>query len=245
MNVFSDAFAWLNDRAHWRGDQGLVHLTVLHLRVTGLALLIALVVGLVLGIGLGHLRRGGVAVTVIANVSRAVPTIGLLYLLATAPTFGVNPRTAVTALALFAIPPILTNAYTGMTSVDPEAVEAARGLGMGERQVLTRVELPLAVPLIAAGIRNAVLQTFATATLASYVGNATLGTLIQVGQATQQQDEVLAGALVIAVLAVLLDLALGQVQAAVTPGPRTSRLAFLRRRPRIGRVADRQAAELG
>jgi osmoprotectant transport system permease protein len=116
---------------------------------------------------------------------------------------------------------------------------------MGERQVLTRVELPLAVPLIAAGIRNAVLQTFATATLASYVGNATLGTLIQVGQATQQQDEVLAGALVIAVLAVLLDLALGQVQAAVTPGPKASRLAFLRRRPRIGRVADRQAAELG
>jgi osmoprotectant transport system permease protein len=168
---------------------------------------------------------------VIANISRAVPTIGLLYLLATAPQFGVNPRTAVTALALFAIPPILTNSYTGMTTVDAEAVEAARGLGMKERQVLTRVELPLALPLIAAGIRNSVLQTFATATLASYVGTATLGTLIQVGQATQKQQEVLGGALVIAALAVLLDLLLGAVQAAVTPGPRRSRWATIRRRP--------------
>lgn len=231
MSLFGDALSWLDDRAHWRGDQGLLHLALLHLRVTGLALIVALVVGLGLGVGLGHLRRGGVAVTVIANVSRAVPTIGLLYLLATAPQFGVHPRTAITALALFAIPPILTNAYTGMTTVDPEAVEAARGLGMGERQVLTRVELPLALPLIAAGIRNSVLQTFATATLAAFVGNPTLGTLIQVGQALQQQDQVLGAAIAIAVLAVVLDLLLGRLQAAVTPGPVRSRLAFLRRTP--------------
>lgn len=237
MGLFGDGIAWLNDRANWRGDQGLAHLTVLHFEITGLALLLGLVIGLGLGIGLGHFRRGGVLVTVIANLSRAVPTFGLLVVLATAPAFGVNTRTAVTALALFAIPPILTNAWTGITSVDPEAVEAARGLGMGEWQVLTRVELPLAVPLIAAGIRNSVLQTFATATLASYVGNPTLGTLIQVGQATQRQEQVLGGAIVIAVLAVLLDLVLGRVQAAVTPGPRRSRLAALRRAPQLGRVA--------
>jgi osmoprotectant transport system permease protein len=233
MGLFGEAVAWLNDRANWRGDQGVIHLTVLHLQVTALALIIGLVVGLGLGVGLGHLRRGGAVVTVVANLSRAIPTFGLLVVLATAPAFGVNTRTAVAALGLFAIPPILTNAYAGLTSVDPEAIEASRGLGMTERQVLTRVELPLALPLIAAGIRNSVLQTFATATLASYVGTPTLGTLIQVGQATQAQEEVLAGAIVIAALAVLLDLALGRVQAAVTPGPVRSRWTGLfSRRPR-------------
>jgi osmoprotectant transport system permease protein len=217
---------------------------VLHLQITALSLLVGLVVGLGLGIGLGHLRRGGALVTVIANLSRAVPTFGLLVVLATAPAFGVSTTTAVTALGLFAIPPILTNAYAGMTSVDPEAVEAARGLGMQEWQVLTRVELPLALPLIAAGIRNSVLQTFATATLASYVGSPTLGTLIQVGQATQAQEQVLGGAIVIAVLAVLLDLVLGRVQAAVTPGPVRSRWGLPRFRSsgRPRRVAAGRAA---
>lgn len=244
MALFGDAVAWLNDRSNWRGDQGLIHLTVLHLRVTALALVIGLVVGLGLGIGPGHLRRGGGVVTVIANLSRAIPTFGLLVVLATAPAFGVSTRTAVTALGLFAIPPILTNAHAGMTTVDPEAVEAARGLGMAERQVLTRVELPLALPLIAAGIRNSVLQTFATATLASYVGNPTLGTLIQVGQSTQAQEKVLGGAIAIAVLAVLLDLALGRAQAAVTPGPVRSRWSGLSRLGRAGvrRVTPRRAA---
>lgn len=236
MSLFSDAITWLGDRAHYRGDQGILHLSVLHFQVTGYALALGLLIGLLLGVGLGHLRRGGILVTVIANLSRAVPTFGLLVVLATAPALGVNTRTAVIALALFAIPPILTNAYTGMTTVDPEAIEAARGLGMGEWQVLTRVELPLALPLIAAGIRNSVLQTFATATLASYVGNPTLGTLIQVGQATQQQQQVLGGAIIIALLAVILDLVLGRLQAAVTPGPVRSRFAGLKRLTAARRV---------
>jgi osmoprotectant transport system permease protein len=105
---------------------------------------------------------------------------------------------------------------------------------MGTRQVLFGVELPLAIPLLAAGIRSAVLQTFATATLASFVGNPTLGTLIQIGQATQRQDEVLAGAIVLAALAVLLDFLLSGVQYAVTPGPKMSREARFRRRLRGG-----------
>ena len=130
MGLFGDAFAWLDDRANWRGDQGIIHLTVLHLQVTFLALIIGLVVGLGLGVSLGHLRRGGSVVTVVANLSRAIPTFGLLVVLTTAPAFGVSTRTAVFALGLFAIPPILTNTYTGLTSVDPEAIEASRGLGM-------------------------------------------------------------------------------------------------------------------
>jgi osmoprotectant transport system permease protein len=227
MGLFSDALSWLGDGANWRGDNGILYLTVRHLYITGLSLLVALAVALPVGIVLGHRRRGGGLVTVLANVSRAVPTIGLLIVLASIPTFGVSTKTAVIALALFAIPPILTNAFTGVSTVDADTVEAARGLGMSSRSVLARVELPLAVPLIAAGVRSAVLQTFATATLASFVGNPTLGTLIQVGQATQVQEEVLGGGIVLAVLAISMDLLLAGVQAWATPGgirePRSSR----------------------
>jgi osmoprotectant transport system permease protein len=234
MKTFRQALEYLDDRANWRGDQGIFHLTVLHLKVTALALLLGLLIAQPLGLWLGHLRRGGPAVTVIANLSRAIPTLGLLIVLASTSTFGVHLRTAVVALALFSIPPMLTNTYAGMISIDSSTVEAARGLGMGTRQVLFGVELPLAIPLLAAGIRSAVLQTFATATLASFVGNPTLGTLIQIGQATQRQEEVLAGAIVLAALAVLLDFALSGVQYAVTPGPKLSRDARFRRRLRGG-----------
>jgi osmoprotectant transport system permease protein len=234
VKTFQQALDYLDDRANWRGPQGIIHLTLLHLKITALALLVGLLIAQPLGLWLGHLRRGGSAVTVIANLSRAIPTFGLLVVLSTSSAFGVSTKTAVVALALFSIPPMLTNTYAGMITIDPSTVEAARGLGMGTRQVLWGVELPLAVPLLAAGIRSAVLQTFATATLASFVGNPTLGTLIQIGQATQRQDEVLAGALVLAALAVLMDFALSGVQYAVTPGPKLSREARFRRRLRGG-----------
>jgi osmoprotectant transport system permease protein len=234
VKTFREALNYLDDRANWRGQNGIIHLTFLHLRVTALALLVGLLIAQPLGLWLGHLRRGGAAVTAIANLSRAVPTLGLLIVLATSPVFGVSTKTAVIALALFAIPPMLTNTYAGMITIDSSTVEAARGLGMGTRQVLWGVELPLAIPLVAAGVRSAVLQTFATATLASYVGNPTLGTLIQVGQATQRQDQVLAGAIVLAAMAVLLDFGLGGIQYAVTPGPKLSRQARLLRRLRGG-----------
>jgi osmoprotectant transport system permease protein len=223
MNAFRGAIDYLDDRANWRGTNGITHLAWLHLRVTVLALLVGALVALPLGTWLGHLRRGGPVVTVLANVSRAIPTFGLLVVLASTRAFGLSTKTAVTALALFAIPPMLTNAYAGMVSVDADTIEAARGLGMSTRQVVLRVELPLAVPLLAAGIRSAVLQTFATATLASYVGNPTLGTLIQLGQATQRKEQVLAGAITLAVIAIVLDLVLGRIQAAVTPGHVTPR----------------------
>ena len=232
MKTFQDALKYLDDRANWRGDSGIWHLMLLHLKVTALALLVGLLIAQPLGLWLGHLRRGGPLVTVIANLSRAVPTLGLLIVLASTSTFGVSSKTAVVALALFAIPPMLTNTYAGMITIEPSTVEAARGLGMGTRQVVWGVEVPLAMPLVAAGVRSAVLQTFATAVLASYVGNPTLGTLIQVGQATQRQDEVLAGAIVLAVLAIVLDLTLGALQSAVTPGGIEARRTRLWRRMR-------------
>ena len=170
---------------------------------------------------LGHFRRGGPLVTLLANATRAVPTLGLLYLLAGFPSFGVSQKTAVISLALFAIPPILTNAWAGVSTVEAETVDAARGLGMSGRSILLHVEMPLAVPLIFAGIRSSTLQTFATATIASYVGADTLGNLIQSGQAAGQmgQGQVLGAAIIIGLLAVALDLVLAFIQRRLTPKP--------------------------
>ena len=232
MSLFQKAFEWLGDRANYRGEQGVFALAGSHLKITVIALGIALVISLPIGIALGHFHRGGPLVTLIANATRAVPTLGLLYVLAAVPSFGVSQKTAIVSLAAFAIPPILTNAWAAVSAADDEAVDAARGLGMSQWQVLFRVELPLAVPLIFAGLRSSTLQTFATATIASYVGSNTLGNLIQLGQGAGPpgQGEVLGAAIIIAVLAVLLDVALAVVQRRLTPVPLRSHIARITRR---------------
>jgi osmoprotectant transport system permease protein len=218
VDLFNNALTYLGDGSHWTGYDGILPLAVSHLKITLISVLLAAIVGLTLGIALGHARRGGAVVTSLANLSRAVPVLGLLALLATNGSLGVTATSAILALAVFAVAPILTNTWTGVSTVDRETVEAATGLGMSGRQVLLGVELPLALPLIAAGLRTAMLQVFATATIASFVGASTLGNLVADGQATSSYDQVLAGAICIAVIAVALDLVLGVVQALVTPG---------------------------
>ncbi len=226
MSLLGQAKTWLGDLASYRGSTGVIHLAWSHLIVAGEAILIASVISLPIGVALGHFRRGGASVTLLANATRAIPTLGLLYLLAGFPSFGVSQKTAVISLALFAIPPILTNAWAGVSTVEPEAVDAARGLGMSSRLILTRVEMPLAVPLIFAGIRSSTLQTFATATIASYVGADTLGNLIQTGQAAGQagQGQVLGAAIIIALMAVGLDLVLALTQRKLSPKPLRTQL---------------------
>lgn len=223
MDLVRGALSYLGDGANWHGYDGILPLTWSHVKITLLAVLLAAVIGLAVGILLGQARRGGGLVTALANLSRAVPVLGLLALLASNASLGVTATTAILALAVFAVAPILTNSYTGMITVDRETVEAASGLGMSTRQVLLGVKLPLALPLIAAGLRTALLQTFATATIASFVGGETLGNLINDGQSTQRYDQVLAGAICIAVIAIVLDLLLGGAQALVTPGSRGAR----------------------
>ncbi len=237
MDLFRNALAYLGDGSHWTGYDGILPLAVSHLKITIISVLLAAVVGLTLGIGLGHARRGGAVVTALANLTRAVPVLGLLALLATNGSLGVTATSAILALAVFAVAPILTNTWTGMSTVDRETVEAATGLGMSGRQVLLGVELPLALPLIAAGLRTALLQVFATATIASFVGASTLGNLVSDGQATSSYDQVLAGAICIAVIAVVLDLVLGVIQALVTPG------AANPARRVLGRSADEAPGE--
>lgn len=228
---------WLSDYTTWNGHSGLPYETLVQLWITFLAVLIAAAVALPIGVWLGHFGRGGRFVTILADATRSIPTFGLLVILAGVAAIGVGNRAAVLALAIFALAPILINAQVGVATVDRDAVEAARGMGMGTGQVLRRVEIPLALPLIAAGIRTAGVQTCATATLAAFVGGGGLGEKINQGQsyASNGRGLLLVGAIAVIVVTFVVELVLAGVQAALTPGTRTwsvlFRLPALVRRP--------------
>ena len=165
--------SWLFDPSNWSGSQGVPTRLVEHLGYTGLALVIAIVIGFPLGAVVGHTGRGGFVLVGAANVLRALPTVGVLTLVVLLAGIGLIPPIA--ALTLLAIPPIMAGTYAGIQAVEPVVVDAARGVGMREREVLFSVELPNAMPLIFGGIRSAALQVVATATIAAYVGLGGLG----------------------------------------------------------------------
>jgi osmoprotectant transport system permease protein len=170
------------------------------------------------GLLLGHVGRGGFLAVSIANAGRAVPTLGVLVLLVLALGLGSTP--VIYALALFAAPPMLTNAYLGMRGVDDDVKDAARGVGLSRWQSLRRVEVPLAVPLIAAGVRTAAVQVVATATIAAIVGSGGLGRFVVDGFQTQDQGELVAGSILVALLAVAVEVVLGLVERRLTPSHR-------------------------
>lgn len=194
-----------------------------HLQYTVLAVLLAAVVALPVGLVLGHLGRGGALAVAVSNVGRAVPTLGVLVVLAIGP-LGQTTSAVVLALALFAVPPMLTNAYVGVRGVDADVVQAARGLGLGPLQVLRGVELPLALPLVLAGVRTAVLQVLATATLAAAIGLGGLGRFLIDGLSAQDDTQVLAGAVLVAGLALAVELLLAGLQR-LAVGPREAAAA--------------------
>jgi osmoprotectant transport system permease protein len=180
----------------------------------------AVLVGVSVGAVLGHSGRGGFVVVNAGNAARAVPSLALLTLLVIQPSISLTAHGFLASfLALFAlaVPPILTNAYVGVRGVDPELRSAARGIGMTASQVLRRVEAPLALPLVMAGVRTAAVEVVATATLAAYVSYVDLGTYIFAGLATQNHVETFAGGMLVAILALLTDGALAIVQRALTP----------------------------
>lgn len=215
MDILTEAVAWLNDPLNWTGRNGVLALTWAHLSVTFLAVLLAAVVAMPVGVWLGHARRGSTLGVVVANTTRALPTLALLTLFASAGLFG-NTAT-VLACAVFAVPPLLTNTVTGLGGVDRDVIDAARGLGMSSRRRLVLVELPLAVPLVAAGVRTAVVQVLATVPLAALVGGRSLGSIIVSGFATQRYGQVLAGGLLVAGLCLAAEGVLALAQRAVTP----------------------------
>ncbi len=205
MDAVPQAWMWLTTAGNWDGGDGIRHRLAEHLYLTVVCLAISCLLALPVALVLGHLGRGGVLAINISNVGRAVPTFAVLVLLVLSPLGQDGQWPTIIALVLFAIPPLLTNAYVGMREVDRDVVESARGMGMTGSQLLLRVELPLAFPLIMTGVRTAAVQVVATATLAALPGGGGLGRLITAGFARQHTPEVVGGAVLVAVLALLVE----------------------------------------
>lgn len=228
MNVFSDVWAYLTDGGNWTGNGGILELLVQQLLLTGTALALALLIGLPLALWLGHIGRGGFLAINISNVGRAIPTFALLALLVTAEwpgvsTFGPFGRAGIAtliALTLFALPPIITNSYVAVREVGEDVKESARGMGMTSWQQFRRVELPLALPLVAGGVRLALVQVWATATIAALVAGPGLGRIITSGFANTNYGKGIAGAVVVAIVAMVLEVLAAWAQRAVDPIPR-------------------------
>ena len=226
MNYLNQAITWLNDPLNWSNPGGLTDRLQEHLEISFWAVLLGCAVGWPIGIWLGHRGRGGGAVITVANLTLALPTLALLTILPLTPIgFGQPP--VIVALAVFAVPPLLANAYTGLRSIDPETREAARGMGLSGRQLLWQVELPLAVPYLAAGLRTAAVQVVATAALATFVNGGGLGEVISAGFGLGINvggGQIVAGGIVVVLLALAVEGLLAIVQRLVTPAPlRSSR----------------------
>ena len=220
MSTLADIAQWFTTASHWSGSNGVPQRLGEHLALTAVSVAAAAAIALPAGVLLGHLRRFGFVAVSLANAARAIPTLGVLILFAVGP-LGIGTRSAVAALVVFAVPPMLTNAYTGVLTVDADVRQSAAGMGMTGGQVLRKVEVPLAVPLIAAGLRTASVQVVATATLAAIVGSGGLGRYIVDGYGRQDYAMVYAGVLLVAAVALLVELALGALERLL--GRRTGR----------------------
>ncbi|HEV7209835.1 MAG TPA: ABC transporter permease subunit [Mycobacteriales bacterium] len=217
MTFLRGLFHYLSTGANWTGSFGIPHRLLEHLHYIGLALVIAAALAIPLGLLIGHTGRGAFLAINLGNAARALPTLGLLTIVVLLIGIGLTP--VLVALVVLAVPPLLTSTYAGIQAVDPMVTDAARCMGMTEWRILRRVEVPLALPLIMAGLRSAVLQVVATATIAAYVALGGLGRLLIDGLANQDYNEVAAGAVLVAALAIILDLVLLGVQRMiVSPG---------------------------
>ncbi|MER5259613.1 MULTISPECIES: ABC transporter permease [unclassified Streptomyces] len=208
MNAISGAYDWLTTGANWQGEKGVWHRLAEHLYFSGVCLAVACLIALPIALYLGHIGKGGALAVNISNVGRAVPTLAVLVLLTLTPLGEHGDIPTLIALVLFAVPPLLTNAYIGMREVDRSVVEAARGMGMSGGQLFARVELPLAYPLVMTGVRSAGVQVVATATLAAMAGEGGLGRIITAGFNLQNTPQVVAGALLVALLALFVEVVL-------------------------------------
>ena len=224
MNFANQVLQWFLNSAHWQGDGGIPHRTFEHLVMSGISLLVAALIALPIGIAIGHFGKGGNLAINISNIGRAIPSFALLLL--AAQVFGIAAAyqvvgfgavPAFVALVALAIPPMVTNSYIGMREVDADVRGAARGMGMRERAVLLQVELPIALPLIMAGIRTSAVNVVATATLAAVVAWGGLGRFIVDGFGLQDYPMMFAGAIMVAVLSLIVEFSLAGAQRLTTP----------------------------
>lgn len=216
MNIFSGAFDFLFDPANWQGSTGIGARIVEHIWYSVLAVVVSAAIAVPVGLIIGHLRRGEVLIVGLVNALRSLPTLGILVFLVLLIGLGLVPP--IIALVLLGIPPLLAGTYAGIANVDADVVDAARAMGMTELQVLFRVEIPNALPLILGGLRNSTLQVIATATVAAYVNLGGLGRYIFDGLALYSYDRVLVGAILVALLALVVDGLLALAVYASVPG---------------------------
>jgi osmoprotectant transport system permease protein len=220
MSAIGDFVDYVTTGASWEGSNGIPSLLANHVRLSAVSVVLAAVIAVPSAVALGHVRRGGFVAVSIVNIGRAIPTYAIIALLFPLSLrygyeLGFGPTTV--ALVLLGIPPIFTNTYTGVRDVDLGVVESARAMGLRPRQLVLRVEVPNALPLILTGLRVSAVQIVATATLSALVGYQSLGTLIINGFQQQDDGKLLTGAVLVAVLAILTELAFGVVERRSAP----------------------------
>ncbi|HWM74678.1 MAG TPA: ABC transporter permease [Nocardioides sp.] len=231
MSLFELTWEYLTTGSNWTGNGGLLDRLGEQLLLTVTALIVAMLVGLPIALWLGHIGRGGFLAINISNIGRAIPTFALLAVLVTADwpgsgelgPYGRAGLATLIALGLFALPPLITNAYVAVREVPDDIKEAANGMGMSGSQRFWRVELPLALPLVMSGIRLALVQVWATATIAALVAGPGVGRIIVDGFARNLYSQGIAAAVVVALAALVLELGAAALQRAVNPVPREPR----------------------
>jgi osmoprotectant transport system permease protein len=225
-----DVIGFFTDPTHWEGTSGIPNRLLEHLVISGLSILVATLIALPIGLFIGHTNRGSGLAINLANIGRAVPSYAMMVIplpltLSLAPVLGYDPGFGLTFLPIFlamtflAIPPLLVGTYAGLRSVDRDLIEAGRGMGLRERQILARIELPIASSIIVGGFRTATLQVIATATIGAILGGGGLGRFIFDGlnQGLAGRTSIYAGAVMVAALAIGVDMILAWVQRQLTP----------------------------
>lgn len=221
MNLVNLVVAWFSDPEHWTGSKGVPNRLLEHLQYSATALIIAVVIAVPIGALVGHTGRGGFLVVGVANGLRSLPELGVLTLLVY--LVGVDLLPVIIALVLLGIPPLLAGTYAGVRNVDRSVVDAARGMGMTETQILLKVELPNALPLLIGGLRNSTLQVIATTAIAAFVSFGGLGRYLIDGLGVRDYAQMAAGAVLVAVLALFVEAVLAGVQRlVVSPGLRST-----------------------
>lgn len=240
MSVFSQFYEWFTDPVNWSGEFGIPARVSEHIQLSAISVVLASAVALPVGLYIGHSRKAEFLAVSVANLGRAIPSFAILALVfpfAIELGLGFTFWPTLVALFFLAIPPILTNAYVGVKGVDPDTLESARGMGLSEGQILRQIEMPLAAPLIVAGIRTSAVQVVATATLGAVIAWGGLGRFIIDGFKQQNDGMLLGGAVLVALLAILTEIGLGFVERAVTPGSKRRTILGVKEAP-YGHTAD-------
>jgi osmoprotectant transport system permease protein len=220
MKALGDLAHWLTDPANWQGSHGIPVRVFEHVELSAISVIVALLIAMPIALYLGHTGRWGFIAINVANIGRALPSLALLafgLVIAISLGLGLGFWPTVFMLVPLAIPPIVTNVYVAIREVDRDIVEAARGMGLSEGQILKSIEVPLGLPLMLSGIRTAAVNVVATATLGALVAGGALGRFIVDGLALQEYDQLMAGALLVALLAVATEVSFAALERATVP----------------------------